>query len=105
MNEYIFYATEGHTCPPAEDKEVENCQLLGSAFGENVEDAKRRLLEECPWIEACGFNTQMILSKQLLSEENKGDIALMLEYLTEGRNEIQLSDIQNVLLRLQNLIK
>lgn len=29
MNEYIFYTFEGYTYPPKEDKEGENCLVLG----------------------------------------------------------------------------
>ena len=56
MNEYIFYTTEGFTYPPIEGKDVENCQVLGQAFGNNVQDAKTQLEKRCPWIKDCGFD-------------------------------------------------
>ena len=84
MNEYIFYTCEGSTYPPREDKEVENCQLLGRAYGKNVREARKLLEEECPWIKECGFNIDEAISKQLLTDENRKDIKTIVEYLLEG---------------------
>ena len=83
MNEYIFYTTEGFTYPPIEGKDVENCQVLGQAFGNNVQDAKTQLEKRCPWIKDCGFDIEEAISKQVLTEENKKDINMVLEYLME----------------------
>ena len=47
MNEYIFYTTEGYTYPPKEDMEIENCQVLGRAYGETAKEAKVNLLQRC----------------------------------------------------------
>ena len=35
MSEYIFYTTEGFTQAP-NGNNVENCQVLGRAFGKNI---------------------------------------------------------------------
>lgn len=55
MAEYIFYTAEGFTQDPKGD-EVENCQLIGRAFGENENEAKNNLLKENPWIDEHGFD-------------------------------------------------
>lgn len=67
MNEYIFYTTEGHTIAPNEDVEVENCQVLGCAYGNNKDEAQNNLLKENPWIEEAGFSTSEFLVKQLMA--------------------------------------
>ena len=48
MNEYIFYTSEGYTKPPRQDKDVDNCQVLGRAFGDNEIIAKNNLLKDNP---------------------------------------------------------
>lgn len=67
MNEYIFFTAEGHTQPPQWDKEVNNCQILGRAFGEDEIMAKKTLLKNNPWIEDCGFNPKRIEVAQLFN--------------------------------------
>ena len=61
MNEYIFYTTEGYTYPPKEDMEIENCQVLGRAYGETAKEAKVNLLQRCPWIQESGFDIEEII--------------------------------------------
>lgn len=69
MAEYIFYTAEGFTQDPKGD-DVDNCQLIGIASGDNVNDAKNNLLKENPWIEERGFDKQALVGKQLASHEN-----------------------------------
>ena len=83
MNEYIFYTCEGYTYPPREDKEVENCQVIGRAFGENAQKAKENLLKDKPWIEECEFDPEEFICKQLLTEDNKRDIQTIVDYLLD----------------------
>lgn len=54
MLTFIFYTLEGYTEGP-DGESAENCQLLGEARGETVNDAFSNLLNENPWIEAYGF--------------------------------------------------
>lgn len=111
MNEYIFYTTEGFTYPPIEDKDVENCQILGIALGKNVQDAKKQLEKKCCWIKDCGFDIEEAASKQVLTEENKRDINSVLEYLMEDEfihyqeSEEPENHIYKVLLRLKDMIR
>ena len=55
MSEYIFYTTEGFTQAP-NGNNVENCQVLGRAFGKNIKEARCNLIKEnrrrgnSPWI-------------------------------------------------------
>ena len=49
MAEYIFYTTEGFT-QDTKGNDVENCQLIGMALGENKNEAKNNLMKENPWI-------------------------------------------------------
>lgn len=110
MKEYIFYTIEGFTYPPIEGKDVENCQVLGCAFGNSVQDAKTQLEKKCPWIKDCGFDIEKTISKQILTEENKKDINMVLEYLMEDEfksyqeSEEAENHIYEVLLRLKDMI-
>lgn len=69
MAEYIFYTTEGFTQDPEGD-DVENCQLIGRAFGNNENEAKNNLLKENLWIEEHGFDKEMLIGKELAPCEN-----------------------------------
>ena len=79
MAEYIFYTDEGYTQDP-NGNEIENCQVIGSAFSENKEEAKTNLLRENPWIEKSGFDTKRFVVRQLLTEEQKSDIKAVVDY-------------------------
>lgn len=65
MNEYIIYTTEGYTISPNENVEVENCQLLGCAFGKNAAEAQDNLIKENPWITEAGFHESEFIVRQL----------------------------------------
>lgn len=110
MKEFIFYTLEGYTFPPREDKEVENCQLLGRAHGNTINEARKNLEQRCPWIEECGFNIYDAIVKQLLTEENKQDIHKVIQYLWDDEyKHFQESDepdhhIYRTLVRLKELI-
>lgn len=69
MNEYIFYTAEGLTYPPREDKEVENCQVLGRACGTSEIEARDNLIKQSPWILECGFDIQDTICKQLVTDD------------------------------------
>ena len=81
MNEYIFYTAEGLTYPPREDKEVENCQVLGRAKGKDAEEAKQNLLEQAPWIVEYGFDVNEIICKQIFADNIKQEIFKVLQYM------------------------
>ena len=85
MNEYIFYTTEGTTYPPIESKEVDNCQLLGRAYGQTSEEAKSNLLKDNPWIEDSGFDSDCVIVEQVLTEEQRKDIQTLVEYLYKDK--------------------
>ena len=54
MARFIFYTSEGSSeAPNGED--VENCQMLGYAEGENANLALERLLRENAWIGEHGY--------------------------------------------------
>lgn len=65
MNEYIIYTTEGYTIAPNENVEVENCQVLGRALGNNPDEAKDNLLKDNPWIIKAGFVPTEFIIRQL----------------------------------------
>ena len=69
MREYIFYTTEGYTEAPNQDYRVENCQLLGTAFGKNQNDALDSLIEENKWIIDAGFSRDKISYRLLAPAE------------------------------------
>lgn len=89
MNEYIFYTTEGYTIAPNEDYDVENCQVIGRAFGKSSDEAMKNLLKENKWIENSGFNQKEFYIKQILTEEQRNDIKLLIDYLLNEK-EINL---------------
>lgn len=70
MNEYMFYTFEGFTQSPNKN-ECENLQILGFEKAENLRTAKKHLLENNDWILKYGFDKEKILSKRILTEENK----------------------------------
>ncbi|MBQ3671461.1 MAG: hypothetical protein II921_08295 [Treponema sp.] len=80
MNGYVFYTFEGHTESPT-GKECENIQLLGFEYGQDKKEAKKKLIETREWIEELDFDIEEIEAKQLLTEENKNDIKIVIEYL------------------------
>ena len=69
MSEYIFYTAEGFTQDPNGD-DMENCQVLGRAFGENAEIARDNLLRENPWIQEHGFDVAKIRCERLATCQN-----------------------------------
>ena len=86
MSEYIFYTTEGFTQAP-NGNDVENCQVLGRAFGKNAKEARCNLLKENPWIEEAGFDMEDLLVKQVLTEGQKADIKAVVDYLWEDEHK------------------
>lgn len=64
MNEYIIYTTEGFTQDP-NGNDIENCQVLGEACGDNLVEAKDNLLKNNPWIAEAGFNRSEFIIRQL----------------------------------------
>ena len=87
MNQYIFFTTEGTTYPPIEGKGVDNCQLLGRAYGQTSEEAKSNLLKDNPWIEEVGFGSDCIIAEQILTEEQRKDIQTLVGYLSENEGK------------------
>ena len=81
MKEYIIFTTEGQTIAPNEDVEVENCQVLGRARGNNPEEAKDNLLKENPWIAEAGFSRSEFIVEQLITDEERIAIKEVLDYL------------------------
>ena len=65
MNEYIIYTAEGYTIAPNEGVEVENCQVLGCARGDNDIEATNNLLRDNPWIIEAGFDRSEFIVRQL----------------------------------------
>ena len=47
MAEYIFYTIEGFTQAP-DGEDIENCQLLGTVYGNDGRDALDNLLKDNP---------------------------------------------------------
>ena len=108
MNKYIFFTTEGTTYPPIEGKEVDNCQLLGRAYGQTAEEAKSNLLKDNPWIEDSGFDSDCIIAEQILTIEQRNDVKTLVEYLYEDKKKhyeewgLPKDHIFNVIKRLKS---
>ena len=80
MKEYIFYTTEGYTEAP-NDENVDNCQVLGRAKGNDVEEAQQKLLKENPWIIETKFDPSEFMAEQILTSEQRNDILSLINYL------------------------
>lgn len=81
MNDYIIYTTEGYTCGPNSDVDVENCQVLGITDGSSKEDAVNRLFEQNDWIRKAGFSIENAVAYPLLTTSIQDDIRTVVEYL------------------------
>ena len=88
MAEYIFYTTEGFAQAPNGD-DVENCQLVGRAFGNDENEAKNNLLKENPWIEEYDFDKEMFIGKELAPCKN---VEKQLFFLVELLDDKQLNE-------------
>jgi hypothetical protein len=55
MGQYIFLTAEGSTVAPNGD-DVDNLQVLGFAYGQDIESARLSLLESESWILNSGFS-------------------------------------------------
>ncbi len=86
MAEYIFYTAEGFTKDP-QGNNVENCQLLGIAFGNNEQEAKENLLKENSWITKQGFDINKAICRDLSPCKNANKV---ISYLTGLLDEKQL---------------
>ncbi len=108
-NEYIFYTIEGYTEAPKDNIEIENCQVLGTVRGSNKYEARENLLNENPWITESGFDPIEFIVRQILTNEQRNDINLLVDYLwaNEERHFEESEDkenhIFNVLKRLKGL--
>lgn len=91
MTEYIFYTTEGFTQAP-DGNDIENCQLLGRAYGKDKHDALSNLLKENPWIKERGFEPCETICKELVSTSNE---EAKLSFLTNLLDERQLAEYMN----------
>lgn len=67
MNQYIIYTTEGYTIAPNENVGVENCQVLGLAFGNSTQEAKENLIKDNQWITKAGFQEYEFIIRQLVT--------------------------------------
>ena len=91
MTEYIFYTTEGFTQAP-DGNDIENCQLLGRAYGKDKHNALSNLLKENPWIKERGFEPCETICKESVSTSNA---EAKLSFLTNLLDERQLAEYTN----------
>lgn len=88
MKEYVFYTAEGFTQAP-NGEDIENCQLLGRAFGNDKNEALSNLQKENPWIKDGCFNLNKAVGKELGTTSN---VEAKLEFLTNLLNEHQIEE-------------
>lgn len=67
MNHYLFYTTEGYTLDP-NLHEIENCQMLGRADGNNKGEALLQLLAENSWIVEHNYDIEAIVACRVIDE-------------------------------------
>jgi hypothetical protein len=88
MNEYIIYTTEGKTIAPIEEeKDIENCQVLGRVKAQNKSKALQVLINENPWITDAGYSSSCFIIEQILTEEQRKDIQMIVDYLYENEEQ------------------
>lgn len=81
MKDFIIYTTQGTTCGPNINVDVENCQLLGIMQSNTEEDAINELFDQNEWIRRAGFTKDYVVAKQLFTLSNKEDINEIIDYL------------------------
>ena len=91
MEKYIFYTTEGFTQAP-DGEDIENCQLLGCAYGQDKQEAMDNLLTENPWIKERGFEPRKAICAELATTHNAED---KLSFITGLLEERQLEEYSN----------
>ena len=91
MEKYIFYTTEGFTQAP-DGEDIENCQLLGCAYGQDKQEAMDNLLTENPWIKERGFEPRKAICAELATTHNAED---KLSFITGILDERQLEEYSN----------
>ena len=91
MKKYIFYTTEGFTQAP-DGEDIENCQLLGCAYGQDKQEAMDNLLTENPWIKERGFEPRKAICAKLATTHNVED---KLSFITGLLDERQLEEYSN----------
>ena len=91
MEKYIFYTTEGFTQAP-DGEDIENCQLLGCAYGQDKQEAMDNLLTENPWIKERGFEPRKAICAKLATTHNAED---KLSFITGLLDERQLEEYSN----------
>lgn len=106
-NEYIFYTTEGYTDAPNGSIEVENCQILGMVRGDNEKEAQEHLLNDNPWITEAGFTPSEFFVRQILTNEQRYDIKLLVDYLwaEEERHFEESEDKENPIFNVVKRLK
>ena len=91
MTKYILYTPEGFTQTP-DGEDIDNCQLLGCAYGQDKHDAMDNLLKENPWIKGRGFEPRKAICKQLATTANVED---KLSFITGLLDKRQLEEYSN----------
>ena len=91
MEKYIFYTTEGLTQAP-DGEDIENCQLLGCAYGQDKQEAMDNLLTENPWIKERGFEPRKAICAELATTHNAKD---KLSFITGLLDERKLEEYSN----------
>ena len=97
MKKYIFYTTEGFTQAP-DGEDIENCQLLGCACGQDKQEAMDTLLKENPWIKERNFEPRKAICEELTTTPNAED---KLSFITSLLDERQLEAYSNWLKKIE----
>jgi len=108
MKEYIFYSFEGYTKSPTREV-IENIQFLGIEKGNNQEEAKENLIKNNKWIEELGFDKYEVESRQLLDDDLKELIRILIDYnWKEEKNHYEENPSENhiflIIERLKKLV-
>ena len=105
--EYLIYTTEGATIAPNDEVQIENCQLLGRAIGEDLSEAVDNMFEEQKWLKLAGFNPDECFGAQIITNNQKEDLKELLDFLcTEHFEESGFVDehIFKIIERLRKIL-
>lgn len=91
MAKFIFYTKEGFTQAP-DGNDIENCQLLGLAYGNDKHEALKNLINENRWIIERKYNIGDAICKELSSTSSS---EAKLSFLTNLLDEHQLKKYIN----------
>lgn len=80
MNEYLIY-TSGGFCQDPSGNDIDNCQVLGRAEGEDGTEAIDNLLFKNPWIIDSGYQREDFMVVRVYKESSQCDFSIVFKHI------------------------